>query len=134
MPGKVNPVIPEFLIQVCFQVLGANASCQAALDHGELDLNVWESTMVFNILDSMSLLTTGMTVFATRCIQGFRVNRARNAANSNAITPLLTRLMREYGYSRVSETCKRAGGDLAKLRNLLAEEYDVDRTAPDMNA
>jgi aspartate ammonia-lyase len=111
MPGKVNPVIPEFLIQLCFQVLGADASCQAALDHGELDLNVWESTMVFNILDSMSLLTTGLTVFATRCIEGFRVNRARNAANVNAITPLLIRLMREYGYSRVSETCKRAGGE-----------------------
>ena len=56
MPGKVNPVIPEFVIQCCFQVLGNHAACAGVLDHGELDLNVWESVLLFNVLDSMRLL------------------------------------------------------------------------------
>ncbi|HEX7010599.1 MAG TPA: lyase family protein, partial [Phycisphaeraceae bacterium] len=60
MPGKVNPVIPEFLIQAGFQAMGAHHACQAALDHGELDLNVWESTLVFNVLEAMDLLAAAI--------------------------------------------------------------------------
>ena len=63
MPGKINPVVPEFLIQICFQVIGYNAACQSSLDHGELDLNIWESLIVTNILNSMNLLCVGLSTF-----------------------------------------------------------------------
>ena len=122
MPGKINPVIPEFLIQTGFQALGHGTACQAAVDHGELDLNVWESTMVFNVLDAMRLLGQGMDAFDRRCARGFTVDRGKNAANSKTIIPLLTELMRERGYATVSSICQNAGGDFERLRRMVEEE------------
>ncbi|MDQ7862618.1 lyase family protein [Peribacillus frigoritolerans] len=57
-PGKINPVIPETLIQCCFQVLGCDRVVQAALEHGELDLNVFEGAAGVNILDAMNMLSS----------------------------------------------------------------------------
>ncbi len=122
MPGKINPVIPEFLIQTSFQVLGHDTACQAAVDHGELDLNVWESVMVFNVLDAMRLLCEGVAAFDNNCVRGFTVDTRKNADNAKTIIPLLTKLMHKRGYSTVSNICKQAGNDLEKLRRLLKEE------------
>jgi aspartate ammonia-lyase len=116
MPGKVNPVIPEFLIQAGFQTIGANAACLAAVDHGELDLNVWESTVVFNILDALELLAAAVAQFDRACVRGFTVDAAVNARHIASIIPLLTRLMRRHGYSRVSDACKTAPGDPDRIR------------------
>lgn len=123
MPGKINPVIPEFAIQLCFQTLGNHAACVACLDHGELDLNVWESCVVFNILDSLALLANAASTLAGRCIGGLGIDVERNARNAQTIIPLLTELMTRHGYSAVSDVCKQAGGDIARLRALLAEAF-----------
>lgn len=120
MPGKVNPVIPEFLIQAGFQTIGANAACQAAVDHGELDLNVWESAVVFNILDAMDILAAAVTQFDRACVRGFKVNAEANARHIESIIPLLTRLMHRHGYSKVSDACKSAGGEPGRIRRELA--------------
>ena len=119
MPGKINPVIPEFVIQVGFRVIGNHQMAAMALDHGELDLNVWESPVLFGILDSMELLETAMIVFAERCIAGLQVDVARSEAHAKSIIPLLTRLAREHGYSTVSAVCHEAAGDVDVLRGLL---------------
>ena len=122
MPGKVNPVIPEFVIQSCFQVIGNQAACAGALDHGELDLNVWESILIFNILDSMQLLANAATTMAQRCIQEIAVLRERNIEHTNSIIPLLTDLMKTRGYSAVSRICLEAEGDPQKIRHLLKQQ------------
>ena len=121
IPGKINPVIPEFLIQVCFQVMGHNLSCQTAIDHGELDLNIWESVMVFNILSAMELLTDGITSFDQNCVRGFNVNIEKNIKNTQTIIPRLGRLAKKHGYSEISRLCSKAGNDMEKLRKLLSE-------------
>jgi len=121
MPGKINPVIPEFLMQACFQVIGANTACQAALDHGELDLNIWESVMVTNVLDAMELLAIAVATFGEKCVRGFTVNTGCNNQNTQTIIPRLTELMRLHGYSKISELCKKAANDPARLRTLLQE-------------
>ncbi len=121
MPGKVNPVIPEFVIQLCFQVCGKHAACEAALDHGELDLNVWESLVVFNILDSMSMLSNAAETLVDLCISGITVNLKKNDRHVNSIIPLLTDLMKVHGYSKISELCKQADGDIVLLRRLLKD-------------
>lgn len=121
MPAKVNPVIPEFVIQCAFQTIGADAACQAALAHGELDLNVWESTLVFNILDSIDLLATAVKAFAEKCVAGFQVSGDRNDANVETMIPLVTRLMHKHGYSAISAICKEAAGDVKRLGQLLRE-------------
>lgn len=122
MPGKINPVIPEFLIQCCFMIIGKNSTCDTALGHGELDLNIWETIILVNILDSMELLINGISTFDEKCIQGFKVNKEINERNANTIIPLLTRLMHDYGYTKINEICKKALGDNEKLRELLKKE------------
>ena len=121
MPGKINPAMPEFLMQACFQALGANTACQAALDHGELDLNVWESVMVFNVLDALDLLSCAVGAFEEKCVRGFKVNVERNNLNADTIIPLLTRLMHRYGYSQINNICKKSGNDMERLRALLKQ-------------
>ncbi|MCK5157199.1 MAG: hypothetical protein KAQ69_12285 [Spirochaetales bacterium] len=119
MPGKINPVIPEFLIQICFQVTGNCMASGQALAHGELDLNIWESSMVFNILESIDLLSKGIQVFEEKCVHGFKVAEDKNNKNADSIIPLLTKLMQKYGYSKISSVCKKAADDPVELRRLL---------------
>ena len=122
MPGKVNPVIPEFVIQCCFQVIGNHAACAGALDHGELDLNIWESVLLFNVLDSMGLLANAARTLAERCLEGVTVVPESNRRNANSIIPLLTELVKSRGYSAVSRICREAGGDVQQIRELLKKE------------
>jgi aspartate ammonia-lyase len=119
MPGKVNPVIPEFLMQVCYRVIGNNAMCLAGLDHGELDLNVWESSMVFPILESIDLLAQGVTAFEAKCLHGLEPVLAVNQAHVNTLIPRLARLAQLHGYRTVNALCKQAAGDLTILERLL---------------
>lgn len=123
MPGKVNPAIPEFVIQVSFKVIGNHACCAAGLNHAELDLNIWESSMATAILNSMELLESALATFADRCLSGLQINAARNAQHAETIIPLLTRLGRQHGYSRLTEVYKEAAGDMERLRLLLAERF-----------
>ena len=122
MPGKVNPVIPEFVIQCCFQVIGNHAASTGALDHGELDLNIWESVLLFNVLDSMGLLANAVHTLAERCLEGVTVVPESNRRNTGSIIPLLTELAQSRGYSAVSRICREAGGDVQKIRELLKKE------------
>jgi len=124
MPGKVNPVIPEFLMQVCFRVMGNHAMCLAGLDHGELDLNVWESSMVFPILEAMNLLAQGVTAFEEKCVRGLEPVIEVNQAHVNTLIPRLTRLAQLHGYSKVNAVCKQAGGDMKLLEKILESTFD----------
>lgn len=126
MPGKVNPVIPEFLIQACFRVIGNHAACTAGLDHGELDLNVWESSMTFSVLDSLELLTDAVGVFNTRCIAGLEANPLTNRAHCRSIIPRLTRLAQRHGYQRVTAVCKAASSDILKLEEYLDKTFGTE--------
>ena len=123
MPGKINPVIPEFVIQACCRVVGCDAACQMAVDHGELDLNVWESLAVVSVLDEMAFLESALTTFADRCVAGLVPNRDRNNQHVATLIPLLTRLMQAHGYSAVSDVCRRAGRDPEAIRDLLRREH-----------
>jgi aspartate ammonia-lyase len=126
MPGKVNPVMPEHAIQLCLKATGLHAGCQAALDHGELDLNVWESLVTFGVLESMELVGAGAQAVADRCIGGLEVVRERNDANVRTIIPLLTDLTQRHGYAAVTAIVKKAGNDPATLRRLLSEAFPDD--------
>jgi aspartate ammonia-lyase len=119
MPGKVNPVIPEFVFQLCIQVCGKHAACEAALDHGELDLNVWESLIVVNILDAMNLLATAVSTLTEKCVQHLTINEDVNRQHTRSIIPLLTQLTKQQGYARINQYCKQADGNLQLLREIL---------------
>jgi aspartate ammonia-lyase len=120
MPGKVNPTVPEFVMQMAFRVLGNHAMCVAGLNHGDLDLNVWESSMVVAVLESMEVLEAALRTFAELGVRGLTVDVGRNAQHAETLISLLTRLSRRYGYSTVTALYKEAEGDTARLRELLA--------------
>lgn len=119
MPGKINPVIPEFVIQLGFHACGKAASCRPAVDHGELDLNVWESIVVFNVLDAMDLLANASITLETRCVKGLGVDVEVNRRHADTLIPALAQLVAKHGYAQINAACKRAGGDRKRLRSLL---------------
>ncbi|MCG8335877.1 MAG: aspartate ammonia-lyase [Proteobacteria bacterium] len=119
MPGKINPTVPEFLMQCCFQVSGKHAATDMVLDHGELDLNIWGAVVVVNILDSMSCLENGTRVFRTACVEGIDVIEAKNRENIQTIIPLINRLKLEKGYSFATKVFKDCQGDPSKIRQYL---------------
>ncbi len=119
MPGKVNPVMAEFLVQCALNVMGNHAQCASGLDHAELDLNIWESVMAFAILESFDLLTDGAAAFAERCVRGVVVDTERNAAHADTLIPFLTEQSKKLGYARVTALCRLGAGDATETRRLV---------------
>jgi aspartate ammonia-lyase len=76
-PGKINPVIPETMIQCCFQVLGCERAVRLALERGELNLNVFEGAAAANVLDAIEMMERSIALFTERCISGMVANRKR---------------------------------------------------------
>ncbi|MGZ9819560.1 lyase family protein [Peribacillus simplex] len=113
-PGKINPVIPETLIQCCFQVLGSDRVVQAALEHGELDLNVFEGAAGVNILDAMNMLSTMLPKFTMLCINGTTANAKRCEQLSNGLIPLVVTLKEKYSYTKISTILKEKGHEGVK--------------------
>jgi fumarate hydratase, class II len=75
MPGKINPSIPEMVNQVCFQVMGCDTTVAIASEHGQLELNVMMPVIAFNVLLSMRILTSSVTVLTDKCVAGIEANR-----------------------------------------------------------
>ncbi|MGE7761451.1 lyase family protein [Peribacillus sp. NPDC097895] len=116
-PGKVNPVIPETMIQSCFQVLGCDRVVQAALEHGELDLNVFEGMAGANILNGLQMLTNSAHSFTEQCLKDIASNEERCTELSNTFIPVITELKERLGYSAVSKLM--VEHDRESIKNLL---------------
>lgn len=76
-PGKINPVVPETLLQCCFQVLGCERAARLALERGELNLNIFEGAAAINIMDAMGMLTRALLSFSKSCLAGIVANEER---------------------------------------------------------
>ncbi len=122
MPGKINPVIPEHAMHLCFRVMGLDAAARQAVNHGELDLNIWESLAAVHTLEGMTLLESAARVLGKRCVDGMVCVPGVNDAHVKAMMPVLTELAKKHGYSKVSAVCREAGGDMGRLRALIAEK------------
>ncbi|BDH60673.1 aspartate ammonia-lyase [Lysinibacillus sp. PLM2] len=118
-PGKINPVIPETVIQCSLQVAGIQRSVQGALELAELNLNVFENYALFNIIDQIQLITNVTDIFRTKCIEGIVVNEQRCLELVNSPIPYLTRLKEKIGYSKVNDLLKNYSLEEIKLMNLL---------------
>jgi len=76
-PGKINPVIPETMLQCCFQVLGRERATRLALERGELNLNVFEGGAATNIFDAMDMMRRSVETFVERCLKDIVANKKR---------------------------------------------------------
>src|SRR5690606_28553856 len=102
MPGKVNPVIPEVVNQVCFQVIGNDLTVTLAAEAGQLQLNVFEPVMAFNLFQSVEMLQQAMIVLRERCIVGITANRERIRSLLEHSIGIVTALVPHIGYERSS--------------------------------
>jgi len=126
MPGKVNPVIPDMVIQVCYQVIGADVTVTMASEAGQLELNALEPVIAFNLFQSISNLGKACEILAEKCIDGIRANRdvcldmvLRSIGLATALNPLI-------GYSKASEIANRAFETGKSVREIVLEENLLD--------
>ena len=118
MPGKVNPVIPEVLNIVCFQVIGNDLAVTMAAEGGQLQLNAFEPLIAHNILSSMSLLTNAIGTFRERCIEGIEARPDQCALHIEAGVSTVTALVPLIGYERAASLAKQALAENRTVREL----------------
>ncbi len=122
MPGKVNPVIPEVVLQVCAQVIGNDAAITVGGMQGQFELNVRIPLIARNLLQSIALLSSACTVFAQKCVDGVKANRAGCEASAGATLAVATALNGAIGYDRASTIVKKATASGRPLREVALEE------------
>ncbi len=108
MPGKVNPVIPEVVNQVCYQVVGNDLTVTMAAEAGQLQLNVFEPVIAFNIFQSVDMLTQACVVLRERCVVGITANRDRIRHLLERSIGIVTGLVPYIGYDRASAVAREA--------------------------
>ena len=108
MPGKVNPVIPEVVNQVCFQVVGNDLTVTMAAEAGQLQLNVFEPVIAFNLFQSVDMLTQACHVMREKCVTGITANRERIRQLLERSIGVVTALVPYIGYEKASAVAREA--------------------------
>jgi len=121
MPGKVNPVIPEVVNQVAFQIMGNDLTVSLAAQAGQLELNVFEPVLVFNLLQSIDILGNAVRVFVEKAVRGITANedRCRSIVENNI--GILTALNPYLSYDVVSHIAKEALATGKPVRDLVLQ-------------
>jgi fumarate hydratase class II len=122
MPGKVNPVIPESLVQVCCQVIGNDSAIMLGGLSGNLELNVMMPLMAYNLLQSIRLLSNGVNNFSGRCIAGLKADRKRCEEMLEKSLALATALTPKIGYEEAARIAQRAYAQNKTIRQVAEEE------------
>ena len=119
MPGKVNPSIPEMVNQVCFQVIGCDATIAAAADAGQLELNVMMPVIAWNALHAAGILARAAHILATRTIEGLEADEARCRELLDRSTAVATALSPYLGYAVTADVAKEAVGTGRSIREVV---------------
>ena len=108
MPGKVNPVIPEVVNQVCFDVMGGDLTVTIAAEAGQLQLNVFEPVIAFRLLAGIHSLTQACVVLRERCVEGITANADRMRRLVEDSIGIVTALVPILGYPTATEIAREA--------------------------
>ncbi|QSB14950.1 class II fumarate hydratase [Natronosporangium hydrolyticum] len=126
MPGKVNPVVPESVRQVCAQVIGNDATIGFAGSQGDFELNVMLPVMGRNLLESIRILAAAARLLADRCVAGLAANEEICLAYAEGSPSIVTPLNRHLGYEEAAEIVKQALASGATLREVVVERGHVE--------
>ncbi len=139
MPGKVNPVIPEVVLQVAAQVIGNDTAITIGGTQGNFELNVRIPLIARNLLESIGLLTSASMMLANECVDGLEANVEANTAHAEATLATATALNPHIGYDKATEIVKEAASSGRVLREVaremgvseetLEEALDLERMA-----
>lgn len=122
MPGKVNPVIPEAMIQVAAQVIGNDAVITIGGQGGYFELNMMLPVIAYNFLQSIQLLTSAASLFAQKCVSGITANREKCFANVEQSLALSTFLVPSIGYDKAAIVAKEAHKTGKTVRQVVLEQ------------
>ncbi|QEC46636.1 class II fumarate hydratase [Baekduia soli] len=122
MPGKVNPVLPEVVLQVSAQVIGNDTAITIGGMQGQFELNVRIPLIARNLLQSIHLLSTTSVAFAEKCIDGIEVNKAGTAASAGGTLAVATALNEAIGYDKATTIVQIASKSGRPLREVALEQ------------
>ncbi len=138
MPGKVNPVIPEVVNQIAYEVIGNDITVSFAAEGGQLQLNAFEPIIAHNLLNSLIYLRQGCLTLAERCVRGITANRERLQQIIDNSIGIVTALNPYIGYENASAVAKEAYAtgksvrEVVLARNLLTEEQLREILRPEL--
>ena len=124
MPGKVNPVMCESLMQVCARVMGNDTTVTWCAASGNLELNVMMPALAAALLESIELLTNATALFATRCVDGTVANRERCTSFIEHSLAMVTGLNSKIGYDKASEIAKQSAQTGKPVRELCLQRLE----------
>lgn len=122
MPGKVNPVIPEMVMQTAMRVIANDNAITTAAFHGEFELNAFFPFIADSLLESLSLLLHTVDLFRTKCVELLEPNQTRCETLLNESYAFATAYTKKLGYDRVSEIMAKHAGDADAIKKALEEE------------
>jgi len=125
MPGKVNPVIPEMVMQVAFQVIGHDLVISMAAQSGQLELNAFDPVIAYNFFQALKVLKNAIPIFAEKCIKGIMPNPAGLDIVHRSIG-LVTALNPIIGYKAATQVAKKALDTGRSIREIVLEEGLLD--------
>ncbi len=125
MPGKVNPVMAESLLQVCAQVVGNDAAVTLGGLSGNFELNVMMPLITHNLLQSVTLLANATEQFSERCVKGLQADRQRCESLIEQSLAMCTALAPVIGYDRAAQLAKKAFESGKTVREVAREEQVV---------
>jgi fumarate hydratase class II len=126
MPGKVNPVVPESVRQVCAQVIGNDTTVAFAGSQGDFELNVMLPVMARNLLESIRLLAAAARMLADRCVDGLDFNADVTRSYAEGSPSIVTPLNRYLGYDEAAAIAKQALATGRTIRELVVERGHVE--------
>jgi len=122
MPGKVNPVIPEMMMQVSAQVIGNDTAITFAAANGNFELNTMLPVMAHNVLESISILSSSTKVFGEKLVKGLEANTEKLEGNIQKNSILVTALVPKLGYDTAAEVAKEAMSNDKTIKEVLLEK------------
>jgi fumarate hydratase class II len=128
MPGKVNPVIPEVCLQVAAQVIGNDTAITIGGMQGQFELNVRVPLIARNLLQSIKLLTSAVTLLAEKCVDGIEANEEVLTRNGESTPAIATALNPYIGYDKGTEIVKEAVASRRTIREVAREKGVDDET------
>ncbi len=131
MPGKVNPVMCESVLQVCAQVIGNDAAITIGAQGGNFELNVMMPMIVCNLLNSIKLLTNVVTIFEEKCVRGIVANEKACEHYIEKSLALCTSLVPLIGYDKAAELAKKAYKTGKTIRQICLEEKILSKAELD---
>lgn len=129
MPGKVNPVIAEVLDQTCYQVIGNDTAISLACENGQLELNVMEPVIAYNIFNSFRFLTNAVNTFNEKLLKGLQANKKQCQYWVDHSVGVITALLPHIGYEKCAATAKEAYTTGEPVREIILKKKLVSASA-----